>query len=182
MLKSLLRQKTQIRSSSEYKDLNYFDGNQGLRELDGDIHSQSYAESVKSLEDDLNILRTQLREIIGRGTWYDEAPISLTQLKLELSQKQSELELLLKHEEMYHHKRNDNTEFEYYPSGDISSMKIFSEGNLRQVSNFEFENETLQSITTTIWDKDLQEYVKQKKIFYFDSEGNLLNIENTLIS
>ncbi len=180
MLNSLIRQRKQIRSSEDYKDLNYIDGAQGPRELEGNIHDPLYAEDVKTLEHDLNNLRSQLRDIIGKGTWYAEAPTSLEEIRNVITQKELELKYIKEHEELYHHNRNENSVFEF--NGDeLSNIKIFSGGELRQDSVFEYSNGELISITKTIWDNDLEIYVTLKKNFQYDAEGILLNIENIII-
>lgn len=76
-IKSLISSARQIRASEAYKDLNYVDGTQGVRELAGDVHSAAVAEGTTYLEEDINHLRTQLKEIIGKTNWYDAASISL---------------------------------------------------------------------------------------------------------
>lgn len=79
-IKSLISQARQIKASEGYQDLNFVDGAQGARELAGDVHSAAVAEGTTYLEEDINHLRTQVKEIIGKTTWYDAASISLEEL------------------------------------------------------------------------------------------------------
>lgn len=79
-IKSLLSQARQIKSSEKYKDINYINGLQGPRELSGNMHTALVAEGTSFLEDDINNLRAQFKEIIGKTTWYDKASISLESL------------------------------------------------------------------------------------------------------
>jgi len=79
-IKSLISQARQIKASEGYKDLNYVDGAQGARELSGDVHDGSVAEGTTVLEEDINNLRTQVKEIVGKTYWYDAASISLEDL------------------------------------------------------------------------------------------------------
>lgn len=79
-IKSLISQARQIKASEGYKDLNFVDGTQGARELAGDVHSAAVAEGTTYLEEDINHLRTQVKEIIGKTFWYDAASITLEDL------------------------------------------------------------------------------------------------------
>jgi hypothetical protein len=79
-IKSLISQARQIRASEGYKDLNFVDGLQGARELAGDVHNAAVAEGTTYLEEDINHLRTQVKEIIGKTFWYDQTSISLEEL------------------------------------------------------------------------------------------------------
>ena len=179
---ALLRQDKQIKSSELYKDLNYFDGNQGDRELGGNIHDPLYIENVTTLEEDLNNIRTQLREIIGRTSWYAETPTNLLTLQQLMAEKELQLKKLIDHEELYHHKRNDETDFLFDSNGTLNKIQVHSEDNLREESIFSYSDSgVLESIEKTIWDKELEIYTKILKKFIYDSEGNLVSIENILI-
>ena len=79
-IKSLISQARQIKASEGYRDLNFVDGLQGARELSGDVHSAAVAEGTTYLEEDINHLRTQIKEIIGKNFWYDSASKSIEDL------------------------------------------------------------------------------------------------------
>lgn len=79
-IKSLISQARQIKASEGYKDINYVDGEQGARELSGDVHDAAVAEGTTYLEEDINNLRTQVKEMVGKDFWYDAASISLEDL------------------------------------------------------------------------------------------------------
>ena len=79
-IKSLISQARQIKASEGYKDLNYVDGLQGAREVSGDMHTALVAEGTTYLEEDINNIRVQLQEIIGKTSWYDQTSISLEEL------------------------------------------------------------------------------------------------------
>jgi hypothetical protein len=79
-IKSLISQARQIKASEGYQDLNFVDGLQGARELAGDVHSAAVAEGTTYLEEDINHLRTQIKEIVGKNFWYDAASKSLEEL------------------------------------------------------------------------------------------------------
>jgi len=173
MINSLIRQKKQIRSSEDYKDLNFVDGLQGERELEYNIHDPIEAEKVRTLEDDINNIRTQLNKVIGLGVWYAEPLTNINQINEIIKNIQF-------HEEFYHHKRNDDTNF-IFDGDKLTNIEVTVDNTIKQNSVFEYDGNTLLSITKTIWDNNLNEYIKQKKDFIYDYDGNLLSIKNTLI-
>ena len=79
-IKGLLSQSRQIKSSESYKDKNLLDGLQGVREMAVDVHNSAVAEGTTTLQEDLNILRVQINEMVGKTNWFDKTSISLEEL------------------------------------------------------------------------------------------------------
>ena len=183
MIRSLLDQKRQINSSKEYKDLNYIDGAQGVRELSGNVHDPIYSEAVSNLEQDLNNLRSQIRDIIGRGTWYAEANISLEEINNLIQVKENELILLKKHEELFHSSRESDTFFIYNLEDNISEILVYKPNSTDKIQEtlFTYILEVLSKITKTVWDNDLNIHIKTEKELIFDINSRLIEIKNTLL-
>ena len=183
MIRSLLDQKRQISSSKEYKDLNYIDGGQGDRELSGNVHDPIYSEAVSNIEQELNNLRSQLRDIIGKGTWYADTPISLEELSILIEIKEQELLILLKHEELFHTFRESNTFYIYDISNNIIEILVYKPNSSDKIQEtlFTYILNILSKITKTIWDNDLNIYVKTEKELIFNTNGDLIEIKNIIL-
>lgn len=179
-IRSLISQGRQVQSSDTYKDLNYIDGGQGERELKGNVHDALYAESVQYLEEDLNNLRSQIRDIIGKGTWYAEASTSLEMLQNRASIIEGKLN---EHNKMLHHLRNEDTVFGYVDGilTEIVTYKVDTDDILQEVL-FTFDlNDNLSKVVKTVWDENLVQYIKTEKNLLFDIAGTLEEIQTRII-
>ncbi len=179
-IRSLIKQNKQVKSTENFKDLNYVDGTQGERELPGNIHDPLVAEETAFLEEDLNNLRAQIKDIIGKGKWYDEAGTSLEELKAKAIELETKI---IEHTHYFHGVRDDDSVFEY-TNGILTDMVIYkpNSSDILQESSFSFDvNGILTSIVKKIWDDSLNLYVIMQKDFIFDVNGNLIEIQNRII-
>jgi len=90
-----------------------------------------------------------------------------------------------KHSALFHHNRDDNSEFNFDADGNLAQITVTDPLGIEvlQQSDFTFSLDgNLSQIIKEIWDEEGNQYVKFQKDFIFDSNGNLETIENRIIS
>ena len=89
-----------------------------------------------------------------------------------------------KHSALFHHNRNDKTEFTFNAQGDLIRMEILTPNgiDLLQQTDFVYDiNGNMTTVIKEVFDEDLNQYVKLQKDFNFDGNGNISSIDNNII-
>ena len=168
---TLLKQGTQVRSSKIYEDIDL--GNQN-------INRETRAHDVTTLEEDLNIIRSILKDIHGEAKWTDAPKITLQELEAFVQIHNNPHN----HEKLFHHDRNEVTKLTFN-NGTLTDIKTYNDDQetiLLAHTRFTFLQDTLNvidKITYTIDGTGIHQHLR--KTFIYDANNNLEKINNEKI-
>jgi len=175
MVKSLLSQARQIASSVSFEKL----------QLDmSDNERKLYIEDKEFLEQDLNVIRSIIDEIIGSSEWTNKTPTSITELNDLLSSTINEInENRRIHEIQYHNTNVGNVEF-IYSTGVLSKIVIFRENNITifKTVDYNYVGEELTSMILRSFEEDgitIFSHV-EKTFIYTDENLSSINVNRVV--
>ena len=164
---TFLKQDKQIKNSKTYEYIDLQQDNDSRKE-------NATGDSVLSLEDDLNVLRSVLRDVSGEDDWTDLPSLSLQEVKL-LVQKHDN------HDILFHHDRNE-TIFFTFENGNLVQIETKDEDILLVKTSFNFDEDEvlteINKITYNVNGEGIYQHLK-KTLNYED--GLLSYIRNEKI-
>ena len=168
---TLLKQGKQVGNSKIYEDIDL-----GTQNVNREYNATS-DEVVETLEQDLNIIRSILKDIHGEEKWTDLPNITLQELNLVVQEHSN-------HEQLFHHDRNEVIKL-IFSNGTLTDIKTYNNeaGDILLAhSAFIFAGETLSIIEKITYNIDgIDIYQHLKKTFIYDMQDNLERIINEKI-
>ena len=165
---TLLKQGKQVGNSKIYEDIELGDQN---------VNRDYIAQDVTTLEQDLNVIRSILKDIHGEKKWTDIPNITLQELNLIVKNHEN-------HKELFHHDRNEVIKL-IFVSGVLTDIKTYNNeaGDILLAhSAFTFIDEVLQKIDKITYNiNGIDIFQHLRKTFIYDIQDNLEKIINEKI-